>query len=102
MASSTWAPTITTSMPWTPRAAHSFGASTRMVWCNPHLRWLTASSTPAQKAGYAYALDSKTGELLWRYSIGGGMQGVPVVENGVIYISSYSGFVYALEARPGE
>ena len=71
-------------------------------WCDPHLRWLMASSTSAQKAGYAYALDSKTGELLWRYSIGGGMQGAPVVDNGVIYVSSYSGFVYALEARPGE
>jgi outer membrane protein assembly factor BamB len=46
----------------------------------------------------AYALDAATGALRWKYQTGGGMYLAPVVANGVAYVGSGDGFLYALNA----
>ncbi len=44
-----------------------------------------------------YALDAATGALRWRYQTGG-VYLAPVVANGVAYVGSVDGFLYALNA----
>ncbi len=52
---------------------------------------------------FFYALDARTGELVWKFetsdSIGGG---VPVVRDGVVYFGSRDRNFYALDAHTGE
>ena len=46
--------------------------------------------------GYVYALNAKTGALLWgKYTTGGDIQSSPAVSNGMLYVGSDDGTVYA-------
>jgi len=47
-----------------------------------------------------YALDSRTGALLWTYSTGSEVQNYPTVFNNVLYVGSGQA-VYALDAKAG-
>jgi eukaryotic-like serine/threonine-protein kinase len=42
-----------------------------------------------------YALKAKTGALLWSYTTDSGMYSSPAVSNGVLYVGSLEGGVYA-------
>ena len=44
-----------------------------------------------------YALDANTGALVWTYSTGGAVEDSPAIVNGVLYISSVDGNLYALK-----
>jgi outer membrane protein assembly factor BamB len=46
---------------------------------------------------HVYALDAKTGALRWRYEISGPYF-APVAANGLAYVASSDGFLYALNA----
>jgi uncharacterized repeat protein (TIGR01451 family) len=51
-----------------------------------------------------YALDSDTGEVVWKYSAGQGNGEImhsPAVDGGVLYFGSTDGTFYALDARTG-
>ena len=48
-----------------------------------------------------YALNAKTGILLWKHTTGGGVGSSPAVANGVVYVGSQDNKVYALNARTG-
>jgi outer membrane protein assembly factor BamB len=43
-----------------------------------------------------YAVDDQTGEELWRFTTGGTVYSTPVVDNGVVYVGSLYGYLYAL------
>ena len=62
-----------------------------------------------QQYGYVRAFDAATGERLWRYWVVagfdrmvGGFVDTPTVADGVVYVSSGEGHVYALDAAGGE
>ena len=42
-----------------------------------------------------YALNASTGALLWSYGLGYGESSSPAVANGVVYIGSWDGPVFA-------
>jgi len=44
-----------------------------------------------------YALNAKTGSEKWTFKTGGIIQASPWIGDGVVYISSFDGFVYALQ-----
>jgi outer membrane protein assembly factor BamB len=44
---------------------------------------------------HVYALNAKTGRKLWRYAAGSGVGTSPVVANGMMYVGSDGGKVYA-------
>ena len=48
-----------------------------------------------------YALDSKTGNLKWKFRTGGIVRSSPTVSNGIIYFGSWDGFIYALNEKDG-
>ena len=48
-----------------------------------------------------YAIDSKTGKLLWKFHTGGIIRSSPTVYNGQVYFGSWDGFIYALKANEG-
>jgi len=48
-----------------------------------------------------YALDARTGRVLWNYSTGGYVESSPAVANGVVYVGSDDDNVYALDAATG-
>ena len=48
-----------------------------------------------------YALNARTGALLWKYATGGPVDSAPAVANGVVYFGSWDFNVYALNARTG-
>jgi outer membrane protein assembly factor BamB len=53
--------------------------------------------------GYVYALDVRSGALLWRYTaVGDEVHSSPAVANGVVYVASLDSNVYALNAKTGE
>ena len=45
-----------------------------------------------------YCLDAMTGALIWTYATGNGVYDSPVVANGVAYVVSADGNVYAFSA----
>jgi len=51
--------------------------------------------------GYMYALNARSGALLWSYPTGGWIHSSPAVANGVVYIGSDDGNLYALDAGTG-
>ena len=51
--------------------------------------------------GKVYAVNAKTGALLWRYATAGGIVSSPAIANGVVYIGSRDSNVYALNASTG-
>ena len=48
-----------------------------------------------------YALNASTGAKLWSYTTGNSVLCSPAVANGVVYIGSDDGFLYALNASTG-
>lgn len=51
---------------------------------------------------HLYALDARTGSLLWRFRTGGPITSSPLVRDGVAYFGSNDGKVYALEVSRQE
>ncbi len=47
-------------------------------------------------------VDAETGELIWKAATDGQIGGSPVEHNGVVYVGSADGNLYALDARTGE
>ena len=54
----------------------------------------------AAHTGYS-TTNPSTGQLLWKYTTGGLIDSSPAVANGVVYIGSNDGYVYALNAATG-
>ena len=87
-------------------AAHSFtGHGVKSAFPGYDVYSSPAVSHGVVYAGSAnttiYALNVKTGALLWRYQAGAPiMQGSPAVANGVVYAASYDS-LYALNAASG-
>lgn len=48
-----------------------------------------------------YAVDAKTGAMLWSYGMGSYVESSPAISNGVVYIGSSDGTLYALDAGKG-
>jgi len=59
-----------------------------------------AASTNSQNHEI-YALDARTGALLWSYTTGGRVYDSPAVSNGAVYFGADDGYIYALNARTG-
>lgn len=51
--------------------------------------------------GYVYALDVRTGALLWKFLTGNVVHASPAVADGLVYIGSWDRYFYALDARSG-
>ena len=45
--------------------------------------------------GYLYALDVKTGRLLWKYAVGLPVKSSPIVSGNALFVSDYDGNLYA-------
>ena len=48
-----------------------------------------------------YALNAATGARLWSYTTGNSVYSSPAVANGVVYVGSYDGNVYAFDLSGG-
>lgn len=77
------------------------------LWQN-NIGGLDNYSSPAVANGIVYvgtdtmyALNTKSGKVIWTYKPGGYI-GSPVVDNGVLYFGSYDSKVYALDAATGK
>ncbi len=82
---------------------------------DPSFHLVVHKSSPALDAsrvffgtdkGIFYALDQKTGAVLWQFTIKGhpegkGILSSPHVHDGVVYFGAYDGAVYALDALSG-
>jgi outer membrane protein assembly factor BamB len=49
---------------------------------------------------YIHALDTETGEHLWRFATSGAFSS-PAIADGVVYFGGYGGYVYAVDAETG-
>jgi outer membrane protein assembly factor BamB len=49
------------------------------------------------QAGGTFAFDLSSGKELWRAGLGGAVQSAPVLSEGVMYVVSLDGEVYALQ-----
>ncbi|NLE07814.1 MAG: PQQ-binding-like beta-propeller repeat protein, partial [Dehalococcoidales bacterium] len=47
--------------------------------------------------GALYAVDASTGELRWKYQTGSRVTSSPAVVDGVVYVGSEDGKIYAIE-----
>mgnify|MGYP002528034084 CR=1 FL=1 len=47
--------------------------------------------------GVLYGVDALTGEAVWRFQIEGRLSSTPVVANGMLFVASDSGTLYAIE-----
>jgi len=48
-----------------------------------------------------YAINSKTGKLIWKFHTGGIVRSSPTVYYGLVYFGSWDGFIYALKENDG-
>ncbi|RME89090.1 MAG: hypothetical protein D6770_05375 [Anaerolineae bacterium] len=48
--------------------------------------------------GHLYAVNAGTGKRIWEFSTGGAINSSPVERNGILYIGSNDGQVYAIIA----
>jgi outer membrane protein assembly factor BamB len=46
--------------------------------------------------GYVYALDALTGDIVWRYKTEGAVQSSPAISNGILFVGSNDGNLYAI------
>jgi outer membrane protein assembly factor BamB len=51
--------------------------------------------------GKVYALDSRSGRIVWTYRTGGPVKGAVALSGNRLYVGSYDGDIYALNARTG-
>jgi outer membrane protein assembly factor BamB len=49
-----------------------------------------------------YALNAKTGALLWSYTASNQVFSSPAVANGAVYVGSNDGYVYAFGLKKGQ
>ncbi len=62
------------------------------------------ASVPGQHgsfSGMLYALNAKTGKTIWSASVASGITSSPAVANGVVYVGSDDGALYAFSAKTG-
>ncbi len=73
-------------------------------------RWDYFQSSPAWVAGalyvgsadgHVYAVEGKTGKVLWEFQTQGRVRASPAVADGVVYAGSMDGNLYALDAATG-
>jgi len=50
--------------------------------------------------GYLYAIDAVTGTKKWQFATGSGIRSSPAVSNGVVYVGSDDGNLYAIGQKP--
>lgn len=50
-----------------------------------------------QPVGYLHAIDAQNGQELWNYKITDATSRAPVIENGVIYVGTDDGYLYAIK-----
>ena len=60
-----------------------------------------ALSTLTPPDGHVYALNAANGAKIWSYTTGNTDSSSPAVVNGVVFVGSYNGNVYALNATTG-
>jgi outer membrane protein assembly factor BamB len=51
--------------------------------------------------GHVYAVDAKTGALVWKFKTGDVVHGSPAVSGGIVYVGSWDTYFYALDAATG-
>jgi outer membrane protein assembly factor BamB len=51
-------------------------------------------------SNYIYCLNAQTGTLVWQYQTGGSVDSLPAIANGVLYVGSWDGYMYAFGATP--
>lgn len=51
---------------------------------------------------FLYALDTKTGDMVWRHRIDGYIEGQPVEAGGVVFVAGTDNRVYAINAQSGQ
>ena len=51
--------------------------------------------------GKVYALDSRTGRIVWEFEAIGNVFSSPAVWGGLVFIATTDGYLYALDARDG-
>ena len=44
---------------------------------------------------YIYCLNAQTGALVWQYQTGGSVDSLPAIDNGILYVGSWDGYMYA-------
>ena len=44
---------------------------------------------------YIYCLNAQTGTLVWQYQTGGSVDSLPAIANGILYVGSWDGYMYA-------
>lgn len=52
--------------------------------------------------GHVYALDGKTGELIWKYPVRNSIKNTIVIDNGRVLAQDAQGYLYALDAESGK
>ena len=62
----------------------------------PRPLWPRGWSTWGVQRRQLYALNATTGALLWSFTAGGFVYSSPAAADGVVYVGSYNGNVYAL------
>lgn len=55
-----------------------------------------------QGEGHVYALDGKTGELVWKYPVRNSIKNTIVVDNGRVLAQDVQGWLYAIDAASGK
>jgi outer membrane protein assembly factor BamB len=53
------------------------------------------------ESGTVYAVDARTGRIVWTYHAAGAVKASPTMQDGVLYFGDYSGHVQALSERTG-
>ena len=85
-----------------PARALSSGSMQQQAWFCPLRQWRrTGVVYVGSHDSRVYALNSSTGELIWKYATGGAVDSSPAVADGVVYVGSADGYVYALNATTG-
>ena len=62
----------------------------------------TVTQDPVGLGHAVHAFDPATGEGIWSYETDDGVAVAPVVEDGVAYVGSQDGYLYALDSQTGE
>jgi outer membrane protein assembly factor BamB len=78
-------------------------ADGRELWKSESLRTITAPPLAGDSMvciqtfyGATQAFDVKTGERIWRASLGGSLQSTPILTEEAVYLATYPGVLYAL------
>ena len=47
-------------------------------------------------AGFLHAIDAETLEFIWKFHVGGIIRSAPAIRDGVVFVASATGVIYAL------